>query len=185
MKILTTLVNDHSKQSDGKGVCFTKSYKQLSESFKALLQDHVPILADDGVGNKLILWNTANCMIFANARCWTKKENAKPIRFSVLFFKSKEQLALEDMGICQTHRTDINARQLYADLLKTYDTLGISNWIESGAPPGIRTMVAYQHGYVVDKAFNDALSIALSQADSWMLFNLTQVHIEEELHNEN
>ena len=179
MKILSTLVSDHVA-SRNQGLSFAKKFSDIPETFKELLDGNY-ILADDGVGNKLIVWNRATCMIFADARVWLKRQDESVIKFSVLFFKTPEQLALEEMGIRPLHKQYVDGRTLYGQLIETYMSLGIDNWVEQGAPVGLRSIVAYQHGYTMTPEFNTALSTAMAEADNWLIYNLQQVTIESDL----
>lgn len=182
MKILSTVVSDHVNQSN-QGLTFARRINEIPYSFKELLTDD-GYLVDDGIGGKVIMWNKPTCMIFADAKAWAKRERRVVIRFSVLFFKSDIQLAIEEMGMAPIIPQYIDDRKLYAQLLETYASLGITNWVETGSPVGLRSIVAYQHGYKLDSQFNYALSDAIAEADKWLVFNLTQVKIDEELYNQ-
>lgn len=173
---MNTLVSDHFAKGN-KGIGFTKTLNELSSEFKDLLDDNY-ILSDDGKGNKMVLWNKHSSIIIANQKEWNKRDTGVKIRFSVLFYKSPEEKALDQMGLGTVSKS-IDAGTLYRDLIETYTTLGISNWVKDGAPVGLRSIVAYRHGYNMNKEFNDALGVAMKSADGWLVSNMTTVKLGE------
>lgn len=180
MKILSTAVSDHIANGES-AVSFSKRVGDMSHSFKQLLASMTTILADDGHGGKVIIWNGKSSMIMADAKLWLKRNDDTLIKFSMLLFKTPEQLVLDELGMSPVRNSDIDKRKMYQHLLETYQSLGIQNWVETGAPVGLRSILAHRYGYELTAEFNNMLSVVMKEADDWLIFNLQQVMIEDDL----
>ena len=180
MKILSTVVTDHVANGD-RAVNLKLKVSEMTPLFSELVASDKYILADDGLGNKVIIWNSPTAMLLTDAKAWLKRSDNTELKFSVLLFKSPEEQALEELGILQVRSGVVNNRTLYTQLIETYQALGIHNWVETGAPVGLRSILAYRYGYEMNPTFNTMLSHVMKEADEWLIYNLQQVTIESDL----
>ena len=89
-------------------------------------------------------------------------------KFSIAIFASPMELALEEIGIVTVNsKVDIN--NLCKDLVDTYHAMGITDWLSQGVPSGIRSIVAFRHGYMLSKQFNAELDLAIKIVDGLLI----------------
>lgn len=165
MAIMTTMIIDHIEGGQ-KAVGFTKRYDELSHSFCEILKEQNVTMIHKN--KTLHVWSLPNAMIFVEG--WDQREKGK-IKVAVLFFRSEIENGLYDMGISVVNDKAIEISQLKDDLVDTYQSLGISDWIREGMPAGVRNIVAYRHGYRMTNEYNNMLTEAMALADASLANN--------------
>lgn len=160
MKILTTMVSDHIGRNNERAVIFSKRYVDLPTSFKKIIS------AEGGLTeNNLRVWFTSDSMIAVSAEDWSNRDNGLEIKFSVLLFMTPVELALREIGIDSARPVELDLTLLCKQLVNTYFSLGVTNWVDEGMPIGIRSIVAFRYGYDMSTEFNNMLTEAMKIVD--------------------
>lgn len=158
MKKITTAIIEYNKKGV-KAVTFKKSIDELPPQLRYMIDTSKGTNDAHGVHH----WVNGNHHVMADGVALSR-DDGMPVTFGVAVFATPIEQALEQMGIVVVPNR-VNVTLLCEQLMDTYRAMGINDWLKQGIPSGIRSIVAYRYGYMLNSKFNSELDAAMKMAD--------------------
>lgn len=162
MKKITTLVTEASLRGD-KAVTFSVTANTIPPELKERMPPYGGTLTKG-----MRTYVRDNVIIYVDDDAYNNGSDDTPITIGIVIASSPVEKILQDMNIATVAPVP-NAEQLSAQLIDTYDALGVHDWIHNPVPSGIRSIVAYRYGYTLNQEYNEAFNEAWVLADNALL----------------
>ena len=158
MKKITTTVIEYNNKGIG-AVTFKKSIDELPSFIRDIVDINKGSIDRYDIHN----WFVENHHIMADASALAKNDG-ESITWGIAIFPTPIEQSLKQMGIVVVPNR-VNVKLLCEQLMDTYHAMGITDWIKQGIPSGIRSIVAFRYGYMLNAKFNSELDAAMKMAD--------------------
>ena len=158
MKKITTTVIDYNNNGTS-AVTFKKSIDELPTYIRDIANVDKGTVDKNGVHN----WFFMNYHVMADASALAKNDGTS-ITWGIAIFPTPMEQALQQMGIVVVPNR-VNVTLLCEQLMDTYRAMGVNDWIKQGIPSGVRSIVAFRYGYMLNVKFNSELDAAMKMAD--------------------